>query len=153
MSAKDLDDINRTILKAKVANPDLTTTAISELVGLSQSAVSKRIRSKEFQEAYKPYELNVARLKEIAEKKAWRTLIKNMGSKDERIRNSAASYVLTALGKDPDRQTVSQNNLYIFKTSISGDGTITNEKIEKPKGEVVDVRVIDSNTCETRTEQ
>ncbi len=28
---------------------------------------------------------------------------------------------------------VNQNNLYIFKTSISGDGTITNEKVEKLK--------------------
>ncbi len=146
MLAKDLDEINTLLLKARIANPDITTTALSEIVGISQSAVSKRVRSKEFLEAYKPYELNLARLKEIAEKKAWRTLIKNMSSKDEKVRNSAASNALTVLGKDPERLQVNQNNLYIFKTSISGDGTITNEKIEKPKDEeAIELKVVVSD--------
>ncbi len=84
----------------------------------------------------------MAHLKEIAEKKAWRTLIKNIGCKGERILNSAASNVLTALGKDPESLQVNQNNLYISKTSISGDGTITDEKIERPRdAEIIDLDV------------
>ncbi len=91
----------------------------------------------------------MARLKEIAEKKAWRTLIKNMGSKDEKVRNSAASNALTALGKDPERLQVNQNNLYIFKTSISGDGTITNERVEKPReDDILDVKTKEKNNGE-----
>jgi len=95
---RDLDHIDKEILKHLVTNPGINNSEIGTLVGLNRNAISRRRNREKFKKAHADYLMEPLEVIKAVLKKAAHVAAKTLEASSERLRFEAAYKILTSEG-------------------------------------------------------
>lgn len=131
----ELDVIDRQILTLISQDIMLTSRTIAEKIGMSYTAVSKRMKKRGFVLAYENLTQTTAQIMEANAKKAARRLGKLIEDDEKKIALEATKLALSPY-LNQHHHTVTQANVMVYKTTVQPDGSLLQSVIEAEHCEI-----------------